>query len=52
MPEYNIVLLGLLAVVKIHGIDKLHCADTAFIKKKKKKFTPVQLFMPELHLVK
>lgn len=51
MFEYNIVLLGLLAGVKIHGIDKLHCADTAFIKKKKK-FTPVQLFMPELHLVK
>lgn len=32
MPEGNVVLLGLLAVVKLNGIDKLPGANKTFIK--------------------
>lgn len=53
MSECNIVLSGLLGVVKLHGIDELPYVDTAFIKKKYFLFfLPVHLFMPELPLVK
>lgn len=53
LPEGNIVLLGLWAVVSLNSIDKLPGANKTFIKiKNQKMFSPVRLFISELPLVK